>query len=52
LDFDNSKNGKRKALEILRNLIKHGVASKIPYHGYEDKYYLTEEGYKIGKTNF
>lgn len=45
--FSEGKQGKYKALKILKYLIKKGLVDKVNRPGYNDYYFLTDEGKKV-----
>lgn len=45
--FGEGHKGRKRALEILRRLIKKGLVDKVNRPGYNDYYWLTNEGKKI-----
>lgn len=45
--FSEGKKGKLRALDILRRLIKKGLVEKVNRPGYNDYYFLTDEGKKV-----
>ena len=45
--FGEGKQGKKRAMDILRRLIKKGLVASTHHYGSNDIYYLTDEGKKV-----